>query len=318
MSKLQILRTVDPILTSVARGYSNESYIGTNLFPIVNVEKEGGKIPLWGKESFKLWNTARAIRANSNEMDGAWLDLTPYAMTEHDIQARLDYREIEEAMLQVESRNSQMVMDQILLGYEKEQADLALNPDTYPEDNKVILSDDYFNEAEINFIEVIHEYKAKLASIIAKDANTLVIGKQVWNQLKFHPKLKGYLTAITEQNVIASIAKLKEVLEVDNILIGGARYSEDGETFDFIWGNAMVLAYVTPPSGLERNIYEPCFGYTLKKKGYPYADKYEDSNGKIRIVRATDMYDIKVVGAESGFLIKNPIDPDKYGYPSGE
>lgn len=310
MPRLNNLRVIDPILTTVARGYSNTEYIGDKLFPIVNVEKEGGKIPLWGKEAFRLWSTERALRADSNEMDGAWLDTISYSLTEHDIQQRLDYRETEEAMLNIESIAAQNVMDQILLGYEKKQADLIQNVSTYPTDNKVTLTDDFFNEAGIDWIEIIHQKKALLSSIIAKDANTMVLPKKVWDKLKFHPKLKSYITVNQDMfQAVASIQKLQEILEIENILIGKTLYSENGTTFSPIWGNNIVLAYVKPPSGIERSPYEPCFGYTLRKNGYPFADKYELSNGKIKVVRATDNYDIKVVGSESAYLIKNPIDP---------
>lgn len=37
-------RVVNPILSTVARGYRNESYIGLRLFPYVPVGQRGGKI----------------------------------------------------------------------------------------------------------------------------------------------------------------------------------------------------------------------------------------------------------------------------------
>ena len=310
MGKLDSLRIIDPLLTTIARGYSNDQYIGDKLFPVVTVDKEGGKIPLFGKESFKLWNTERALRADSNEMDGSWLTQTSFALTEHDIQQRLDYREIAEAMLALEAQAAQNVMDQILLGYEKEQADLVQDTNTYPTDNKVTMTDDYLNEAAIDFVEFIHLKKAALGNIIAKEPNTMVLPKKVWNKLKFHPKLKSYITVNQDMyQAVASIQKLQEILEIENILIGSSMYSEDGNTFDQVWGNNIVLAYIKPASGIDRTPYEPCFGYTLRKSGFPYSDKYESNGGKIKIVRATDNYAIKVVGSESAYLIKNPIDP---------
>lgn len=33
-------RVVDPVLTTVARGYRNASFIGEQLFPVVHMEKE--------------------------------------------------------------------------------------------------------------------------------------------------------------------------------------------------------------------------------------------------------------------------------------
>ena len=46
-------RVVDPVLTSIARGYKNAAFIGERIFPVVLTDKEGvlyrpsGKPPLW-------------------------------------------------------------------------------------------------------------------------------------------------------------------------------------------------------------------------------------------------------------------------------
>ena len=66
--RLDNLRVVDPVLTELARGYTNAQLISETLFPIVTVEKETGKVPQFGKEAFKLYNTERAIRGKSNRM----------------------------------------------------------------------------------------------------------------------------------------------------------------------------------------------------------------------------------------------------------
>jgi hypothetical protein len=307
------LRVVDQVLTTVCRGYSNNELIGNKLFPEASVTEMGGKIPLWGKEDFKIWNTKRALRADSNEMDGAWLSTTPFAMTEHDLQQRLDYLELENAkMIPLEAKAAQNVMNSILLGYEKEQADLAQNLATYGSDNKETLTDNFYNEDAIDWIELIHTKKNVLSSFIAKDPNLMVIGRKVWDNLKFHPILKSYITVAPSLfQAVATLDKLKEILEIENIVVGNSRYLS-GDTFDYCWGNNIILAYVTPPSPIGRTPYEPCFGYTLRKNGFPYADKYDTNGGKIRNVRATDCYDIKVVGAESALIINNPIDPLVY------
>ena len=69
MSTLQKKRVVDQVLTNIARGFVNASHVAQNLFPFVSVSKEGGKIPQFTKEAFKIYNTERAIRAKSNRIN---------------------------------------------------------------------------------------------------------------------------------------------------------------------------------------------------------------------------------------------------------
>ncbi len=314
MGRLQDIRIVDQVLTNICRGYSNDIYIGNSLFPVVTVDKSGGKIPLWGKEAFRVHNTERALRADSNRIDGGWLSLDVYALTEHDLEMPIDYQEIDEATIPIEQKYSKQVMDMILLGIEKEQADLAQALTTYPTGNKVTLASNYFNEPTVDWIEYIHQKNAALKSKIAKPANTLIIGQHVWDLLKFHAKLKTYITVNTDMfNMVPTIAKLQEVLDIPKVLVGGALYSTDAsDNFGYVWGNNIILAHVVdPPTGIARDIYDPCFGYTLRKKGFPFSDTYEEKK-KIQVVRNTDNYQVKVVGAESAYIINNPIDPAVY------
>ena len=82
---LDTRRIVDPVLTKLARGYSNDGFIANYLFPLVSVNKEGGKIPQFTKEAFKIYNTERAIRANSNRINPTLNTTIDFALTEHDL-----------------------------------------------------------------------------------------------------------------------------------------------------------------------------------------------------------------------------------------
>lgn len=80
-----------------------------------------------------------------------------------------------------------------------------------------------------------------------------------------------------------------------------------GELKD-IWSKAIVLAYVAPPSKEKKqNIYEPSFGYTVRRKNGLYVDTYTEVGGKVEIVRTTDINKPYIVGKAAGYLIKGCI-----------
>ncbi|MBH8442640.1 hypothetical protein I8S28_32700, partial [Pseudomonas aeruginosa] len=83
--RLKQLRVVDPVLTNLARGYRNAQFIAEALFPIAEMDKEAGTIPLFGKEAFEVYETERAIRAQSNIMNPDDLDGLDVVLREHDI-----------------------------------------------------------------------------------------------------------------------------------------------------------------------------------------------------------------------------------------
>ena len=314
--RISELHIVDPLLSTIARGYSNEEYIGDELFPVVNVDKESGQIPLFGKDQFRVWESLRALRGDSNKMDGMSVGKTPYFTDEHDLVQPLDKRELEEAPWALETRAVETVMNAIMLKREVMQAALAQDLNTYPTANKTTMTDDFLNEDAIDPIEYLKNKKFVLVDIIGKDPNTMEFGYKVWQHLMLHPKIKGYLNvSVGGQivfNTIANIQKISDLLEIKNIIVGKSKYTEDMATFKPIWTNNIIMAYITPPSGIDRTPYEPCFGYTLRKKGHPYSDTWWENNGKVKQIRTTDNFDIKVVGAESALIINNPIDPTVY------
>lgn len=59
-------RVVDPVLTSIARGYKNAAFIGERIFPVVLTDKEGVRVPTFGKTAFVEYDTERAVGADSN------------------------------------------------------------------------------------------------------------------------------------------------------------------------------------------------------------------------------------------------------------
>lgn len=49
---LQKLRVQDPVLTELAQGYHNNELVAETLMPTVEIEKEAGKIPTFGRLAF--------------------------------------------------------------------------------------------------------------------------------------------------------------------------------------------------------------------------------------------------------------------------
>lgn len=305
MGRLETLRVVDPILTNIARGYSNNEYIGTKLLPVVQVDKEGGKIPLFGKEAFRVYDTKRAIKADSNKADIGGFETTSYATTEYDLAIPLDYREIKEAMLDIEKNAAIRATEALKLGLEKQIADMVQNASLYPDANKETLITNQFNDSGVDPIDIIEGKKNALRALIGKRPNIMVMGASVFDNLKSHTKL---LDRIKYSSLgVVTLDLMKQLFGIPNILVGESIYSADGSTFTDLWGDNVILAYLSNPSGIASTPYEPCFGYTLQLKGNPYVDTYEEAGGKVKVVRATDNYDVKIVGIESAYLLKDVL-----------
>jgi len=304
MGRLSNLRIVDPVLTSLATGYTNEQFVGDQLMPFVLVDKEGGKIPLFGKEHFKVYSTERALRAKSNRINPEDIGSVDVAMDEHDLEYPIDYREDAESAFPLQARATNTVVEGIRLRHEVMVADMVQNPANYAVGNKIALSGaSRFTDATSDPEGVVSDAKAAVRAKIVKEPNTMVIGYATWRVLKRHPQLKAILSDTRSR--LVQLADLREIFEIENIVIGKAVKASDAGITTDIWGDNIVLSYVpTVKSAGDRSQYEPSFGYTLRKRGNPVVDTRTE-DGKIELIRNTDIFRPFLLGADAGYLISD-------------
>lgn len=309
MGRLEELRVVDPVLTTLARGYTNADFVGTVIAPVAIVEKEAGKIPQFSKESFKIYNTERAIRARSNRLSPEGISTIDFVLTEHDIEYPIDYREIEEAqgILNLEMYAAETVMNIILLRLEKEIADKLQSLSTYPSGNKITLSGNAKWSAKTTSSPVtdIDNAKEAIRGKIGRYPTVMVLGATAYNAIKNHPEVLDRIKYSMKGVITTEL--LKEIFDIETVVVGRAVYATDAGTFTDVWADNCILAYVpqAPQSG-KRTPYAPSFAYTLRKRNKPEVDKY-DETGKLRLIRATDLLTVKVVGSEAGYIINDVV-----------
>lgn len=303
MGRLQELRVVDPVLTEVALGYENAELISESLFPIVPVPTEAGKVPKFGKEAFRVYNSERSIRAKSNIISPEGRTTVDYTCDEHDLAYPIDYREEDEDIFDSQEYATVASEGGIMLRREKIAADLAQNLNTYPTGHKVTLSgtdqwSDYNNSDPLANVET---GRNTVRAAIAKLPNVIVMGYSTFSVLKFHPKLLE-LIKYTQKGVV-TMDLMAELFEVDRVVVGKAIWVNDAGTATDLWGDNAILAYV--PGAGQRSRYAPSFGYTLRKTTWPQVDTFTAEGGKIMYVRSTDIFVPKVVGSDAGYIIKD-------------
>jgi len=304
MSRLQQLRIVDAVLTNLAAGYINDEFIADSILPRVPVTKEGGKVPLFGKAQFIEHRTERAIRGATNVRDPEGVKTIDYVLTEYDIATRLDYREKQEADFQIDAVETANTMEILRLGHELRVARKVQNPATYAPGNTITLAGaDQFTNPASDPLGVVLDAKAAVRSQIVREPNTLWMGYSTYLTLLRHPQLVGLLS--TNKDRILTDDELKRFLRVDNLVVGKAVTSTDGETVTDIWGDNMGLTYTAREVDGQRSYRVPSFGYTLVKQGWPQVDRYQESGGKVEFIRATEINDAFVLSKGAGFLISN-------------
>ena len=303
MPRSSELRVVDPVLTNMVRGYSNAEFIGLNVFPFAPVTKEAGKIPSFGKEAFLIFNTERAMRAKSNVLPVETRSTIDFATVEHDAVYPVDYREILEDLFNARVYGSYRAQSAVLLNAEKQAADLAFTAANYPSGSKVTLSGTtQWTHASSLPIADVRLGMATVRNKIGKEPNVMVLGYDAFRALQDHATIIERIKY--SMKGIVTVELLKEIFNIKNIFIGKGLYQTDAGVMTNLWNDSCSLIYVPEQQGgVERSVYEPSFGYTLRKKGNPIVDTYFEEGGKIENIRSTDNFITKIVGSDAGYLI---------------
>ncbi|MBB6319250.1 major capsid protein [Paraburkholderia tropica] len=298
-------RVVDPILTAVAQGYSNNAMVGSVLFPTVQVGSRAGKIIKFGMQDFLLYATRRAPGQNTKRVQFGYAD-GDFALADHSLEGAVPIENDQEAQavpgIDLGQGAVTSVQNIMALGLEYEQAKLARDATQYGANNKlVVAAGDRWTNPDSDPFEVVSEAIDAVRKQVGKRPNSAVISPSVFSALKVHPKTLDRIKYTGRD--VATIALLASLFEIPNLALGDAIYSTDGQTLTDVWGDDMVLGYSVTGSMQDRG--SPTYGYTYQLNGYVQVEQpYYDRNSKTWYYPVTDARQAQLVGASAGFLIQ--------------
>ncbi len=302
-TRLEELRQVDQVLTTIAQGYSNSMYIGDTIFKTTLVAKESGKYQQYGKESFRDYGNKiiRPLRVEAKQKDWHAPSLKNYTSEAYALSGTVDQREVDEAspLHSLLMEGVDEIMGNLFVTKEKIRADLLMEQANYDANNVDTPGVTWDNNT--NVAVEIENYKDQLRSTIGRNPNIVVMGPKVWKSaFKFNTILSEKIK-YSEKDVLTT-ELIAQILEIDKVLVGYATYVNDNDVQNYIWGNALILCYVENRSG--RNT--PTFARTFQKKGYPNTKRWID-NADFQKYRVEDIYDNKITGPDAGFLVNQPV-----------
>jgi hypothetical protein len=214
-----------------------------------------------------------------------------------------------DSVFRLEAEAVEFSTDKIHLKIEKTVANLLFTSANWS--NSITLSgtsqwSDFSNSDPIGDLRTAIEAVQKTAGV---RPNTVVMGQEVWNKLADHPDLLDRVKY--SQKGIVGPDLLASLIEIDRVLIGEAVYDTAAEgatsSMSFIWGKHCWVGYVPPAPGIR----VPGAGYTFWWKAYGAGGikvaSWRDEEKECNKYRAEAGFDVKVVGADFGYLIVDAV-----------
>ena len=309
---------VDAILTNISVAYLQraENFIADKVFPVVPVDKQSDKYFVYDKNDW-LRDEAQ-VRADGTESVGSGYNITTatyyadvYAIhkdigdqTRANADAPINVdREAAEFVTHrlLTRREIQFVNDFMTTGkWASDVTGVAASPTT----GQTIQWSDYTNSDPIEDIEA---GKASILSVTGLEANTLVLGYDVFRQLKNHPDLVDRIKYTSSQTITEDM--LARMFDIDRVLVSKSikATNREGATgaYSFTTGKTALLAHVAPNPG----ILTPSAGYTFSWTGVSQGMGLTIGTSSFRLesLRATRVeaelaFDNKVVATDLGYF----------------
>jgi hypothetical protein len=305
-------RVIDPILSEVARGYTQPDLVGMALFPRVPVMQRGGRIITFNKESFMLYNNIQRAPGQSTKRVQFGYAGSAYALADYSLEGQVPVETEQESDavpgIDMGARSVNGVQKIIANRLEIAQATLATTAANYAASNKVTLAGTaQWSDLTTGVSDPVKDVtagKEAIRKLTGKRPNVGVMGAAVFAMVIQHPKIidrvKYTGRDIATPELLASLFGLKQ------LLIGDSIYADDAGVFSDTWGKDMVLAY-TPTANVASQ-GEPSYGYTYQLESYPLVEEpYYDRNTKSWIYPVSDSCAPVIAGAESGYVIKAAV-----------
>lgn len=300
---------VDPVQTGIAIAYKNEEYIADAVLPRVPVGKQSYKYQKYDKgEQFTIPNTRVGRKGKVNEVEFTATEATD-SCRDYGLEDAIPQDDIDNAEgtpYNPVNQATESLTDLVLLDREKRTADLVFNTATYGSQVTTLSGTDQFSDASSDPLGTIMD---TMDSMIMRP-NTLVLGQQVYSQLVRNPKILKGFHGNSGDSGRASLAYLRELFEVEQILVGAAwrNTAKEGQTVSMarLWGKHVAMLRLTKNAGAGKL---PTFGFTAQW-GTRVAGSRPDPDigltGGTR-VRSGERVNETICAADFGWMLENAV-----------
>ena len=290
---------VDSLLTNISVGFvqSSTAFVADRVFPRVGVQKQSGLIPTYNQGDFQRDEVDKRAPGSPVQRSGYRVGRDSYICDEWGLAHAIDDQVVANADDPYSPKQDAVLYltQQMMIRREREFVTNFFSTGnlwTGSSDGADLVGGTDFtrwSNAASTPIEDVHNQKARIESNTGYVPNKLVLGRQVWYDLKNHPDIVDRIKYTSGEAVSAQI--IARLLDVDEVLVTSAvrNSAAEGVTadVDFIGGDDALLVY----SASSPSLMNPSGGYTFVWDGLigsnqgQVVETYRDEDAVSDIIR---------------------------------
>jgi hypothetical protein len=308
---------IDAILTNISVAYMQrqENFIASKVFPIIPVDKKSDKYFVYRKNDWFRDEAQRRADTTESAGSGYNLDTDSYSADVWAFHKDVGDQTLanSDAPLNPLREAAEFVTHRLMLRMENQFVTDYFTTGVWGTDavgaTDFTKWDTYASSDPIGDIE---EAKSTVLSTTGFEANTLVLGYDVFRQLRHHPDLVDRIKYTSSNNITADM--MARMFEVDRVLIAKAVKATNNEggtgAYSFTFGKNALLTHVAPSPGL----LTPSAGYIFSWTGVAGAlgttigtSQFRMEHLKADRIEAEIAFDNKVVAADLGYFFSAAV-----------
>jgi hypothetical protein len=319
----------DPILTGFSVGYKDQALFGERLFPVIPVRTPSARYRVFDRSDWLIYPDRREPGTVANEVRGRKYSEDTFHTVEHSLQSAVADEEDQElnslgglanpvfgGALQIDPHRdaTRLITRSILLGHEKKASDTIRNTANYPVGSTTTLVgaqqwDDYTGgtSSTSNPVTAIQTAIRVITNLTGQPPNVMVLPTLGAPYIENHPRIVDRF-----KNFALSIVDAYRILTgfEGQIISVNSRYNaadnvDATENITEFWGKDVWLGIITPGLSEDQISFGKTFSQVYPDGSIRPTDRWREEARKSDLVRVSQKYDLKIVSAIAGYLIKN-------------
>jgi len=307
---------VDAVLTNISVAYIQDrsKYVATQVFPIITVDKVSDVYFTYTKNDWFRDEAQR--RADSTESAGSGYNLTTASYNADVWAFHKDIgnqtRANADNPINLDSEATEFVTQRLLLRQERKFVSDVFTTGVWGTDRTLAGTDQWSDFVNSDPRDDVDTAVEAILGVTGFRPNTMVVGWQVWRQLKNHPDFREQIKYTSSDNMTPGM--VARMLEIDRFIVASSIYAtnEEGGTaaYSFNFGKAAWIGYVNPSPGL----LAPSAGYTFAWNGVSgtLGANVGISSMDMPLKKATRIegeiaFDNKIVATDLGYFINAAV-----------
>lgn len=303
---------VDKLLTNVLQGYVPQGFVSEMFLPKLSVVQQSGKIGKRGLAHLRIENDVMIGKGGARRVEVRQYLSDSYFIKPHGLEEILAPEEYKNVELPFDlERDTTMSLSMALyLGKEKALADSVTSTSVITQNTTLSGTSQFNDYTNSDPIGVVVTAKNTIRTATGVVPDTLLADWQVWETLRYHPKILRNLGFADTRAGQLTNQDLAKALGVRRIISADVMYNsaKEGQTeaLASVWGKHMVLACAPDSAGIDQKSLGYLVGFAGQNPRKVYKQQVVNPPEANSLI-VKDEYDMLLTDVKCAYLVANAI-----------